>query len=84
MIALKPVKSKVLQALGYDSATRVLAAKFNENKVYHYSDVPPEVYEQLMAAESVGIAFAKLVIAADFDFTIVVGNQVSPAMESSE
>lgn len=56
-IALTPVKSSNIRAVGYDPATRTLAVEF-PNSVYHYADVPPNVHDELRAAESVGRYFA--------------------------
>jgi hypothetical protein len=57
-ITMKAVKSSQIAATGYDSASKTLAIKFNNGqKVYHYSDVPQEQFDALMAAESIGKHF---------------------------
>jgi len=56
-IPLKPVKSSSFQAVGYDEEKRILAVQF-PGGVYHYADVPKEVYDSLLAAESLGKFFA--------------------------
>lgn len=54
MTELKPVESSMIKAVGYDPETHVLEVVFNSNQTYRYKGVPPEVYEELMAAESKG------------------------------
>lgn len=60
-ISLTPLPgSSQLHAVGYDAATRTLAAEFVSSKdrhTYHYLDVPPEVATGLMEAESKGSFF---------------------------
>jgi hypothetical protein len=51
------VTSSVLKDVGYDPAERRLEIGFHNGYVYHYFDVPPEVYRALMAAESHGNYF---------------------------
>jgi hypothetical protein len=51
---LRTVKSSMIHAVGYDAETRTLEVIFNSGGIYFYDDVPPEVYEKLMAAESKG------------------------------
>lgn len=53
-IVLQPVESSMIHAVGYDPERRLLEVVFNSGRVYCYEDVPPEVYEALMAAESKG------------------------------
>jgi hypothetical protein len=54
MVKLKPVESSMIKAVGYYPEMRLLEVVFNNNQTYCYEDVPPEVYEELMAAESKG------------------------------
>jgi hypothetical protein len=54
MAELKPAESSMIKAVGYDPDARLLEVVFNNNRIYHYEGVPPEVYEGLMAAESKG------------------------------
>lgn len=58
----KPVDSTDLVAVGYDAATRTLEVEFKGNRVYHYLDVPPDVYDGLMRAESHGTYFYAYII----------------------
>lgn len=48
------VKSSNLYAVGYNKETRKLQIEFREGGVYEYDDVPENVYESLMRAESKG------------------------------
>ena len=54
MSKLIPVESSMIQAVGYDSKTRVLEVVFNSGRTYCYEGVPPKIYKELMAAESKG------------------------------
>jgi hypothetical protein len=51
---LYPVESTMLAAAGYDAETETLVALFNTGKAYTYSQVPLEVYLELLSAESKG------------------------------
>jgi hypothetical protein len=74
-----PVESSSLASVGYDEDSQILAVEFAKtHDVYHYTDVPPEIHEQLVAAESVGRFFmtevrpnfeGKLAEAAPFELT---------------
>ena len=54
MAKLVPVESSMIQAVGYDPETRILEIVFNSGQTYCYDDVPPEVHQELMAADSKG------------------------------
>ena len=72
MVSLLPVKSSMLAAIGYDPASRTLAARFNNsNYVVHFKDVPPEAASQVTAIgadQSIGRAFNEH-IRGKFDYT---------------
>ncbi len=53
----KPVESSMLASVGYDPASRTLELEFNSGRVYRYYDVEPEVYVELMEADSKGRYF---------------------------
>lgn len=53
-ITMIPVESSMIDSVGYDEETRCLQVVFNSGKVYCYEDVPPEVFQELLAAESKG------------------------------
>lgn len=61
--ALSPVEgSRLLDAVGYDPATKTLAVVFRHSiDVFLYDDVPPEVFDELMASESRGTCFVRTV-----------------------
>ncbi len=67
-IAMTPCESSQVEAHGYDSISKTLAVKFVRGSVYHYADVPQEVYEALKSAESVGKFFGKE-IKGKYEFT---------------
>ncbi len=51
------VESGMLREVGYDPEKRVLVVEFTSGQVYEYYDVPPEVYDGLIRAESHGEYF---------------------------
>lgn len=60
-IALVPVQSNQVAAIGYDAATKTLAVTFTRGAgaIYHYPDVEPETHEAFMGAESIGKFFGQ-------------------------
>jgi len=52
-----PVTSSTLASVGYDAPSRTLEIEFRNGRVYQYFDVPQEVYEGLLSADSVGRYF---------------------------
>jgi hypothetical protein len=48
------VKSSNVESVGYDSEEKMLEVKFKSGGVYQYKGVQPEMYTDLLAAESVG------------------------------
>lgn len=48
------VSSSMMNAIGYKTASKVLCVEFNSGSVYIYKDVPPEVFIDLLNAESHG------------------------------
>jgi hypothetical protein len=54
---LDTVESDVIHAIGYDPEIRLLEVIFNDGSIYQYREVPQEVYEGLMSAESKGQYF---------------------------
>jgi hypothetical protein len=62
IIAMTACASSQISGYGYDAATQTLAISFpgrgaQPDTIYHYFDVPPEVYAALQAAESKGKFF---------------------------
>ena len=59
---MPPVSSSNVAAVDYDEERRVLVVQYNSGGVYEYfPDVPREVYEGVLNAESVGKAMNELV-----------------------
>ena len=58
-IAMKPVESNQVKAVGYDPATKTLAVTFTRGAgaIYHYPNVEPKVHADFLAAESIGKFF---------------------------
>ena len=52
------VESSNLASIGYDSENEILEIEFNHGGIYQYFDVPHDVYEELMNAESHGKYFS--------------------------
>lgn len=53
-MSLVQVDSSMIHAVGYDSAKQELEVVFNSGRIWRYTGVPPEVYDELLAAESKG------------------------------
>jgi len=53
----KSVESSNLASVGYDVKKQILEIEFNHGGVYQYFDVPQEVYDELMNANSHGKYF---------------------------
>ena len=51
---LVPVDSSMITAIGYYPASRELEIVFSSGRIYRYTDMPLDVYEGLLAAESKG------------------------------
>jgi KTSC domain len=51
------VRSSVIHAFGYDAQERRLRITFTSGKAYIYLEVPPEVYDAFLAADSKGEFF---------------------------
>jgi hypothetical protein len=56
-IQMQSVSSSNLSAVGYDEETKTLRVLFRTGLTYEYSGVSPKVYDQLLAAESIGQYF---------------------------
>ena len=50
-------KSQMLNRMHYDSEKKELAVTFSNDKTYHYEDVEPSSYHELIAAKSAGKHF---------------------------
>jgi hypothetical protein len=49
-----PVSSSNIAEIGYDEVGRILEVLFLNGSLYQYFDVPPQVYNELAMASSVG------------------------------
>ncbi len=52
MMELQQVESNTLQAVGYDESRQILEVLLKCGKTYHYLEVPKQIYEQLLNADS--------------------------------
>ncbi len=64
------VESSMIQAVSYDSKTRVLEVLFNSGRTYCYEGVPPKVYKELLAADSKGRYMHSEIIGAYSDYPV--------------
>jgi hypothetical protein len=53
----RPVESTSLESVGYDSTEQKLEVEFKHGDIYEYLDVPAEVFDALLAADSKGTFF---------------------------
>lgn len=61
-----PIDSTAIARVGYDVATRTLRLEFRSGRIYDYVEVPPEIYKQVLNADSAG-EFVNLEIKPNFD-----------------
>lgn len=52
-----PVQSSNIDAVAFDAATSTLGVRFKNGGTYHYADVPQSVYDEFLAASSIGKFF---------------------------
>jgi hypothetical protein len=53
------VQSSAITAVGYDADTRRMRITFKQGRTYEFCSVPPEVYQGLINASSVGAYYDK-------------------------
>ncbi len=53
----QPLRSNLIDSIGYDRATAVLEVEFTSGECYRYFLVPPSVHAGLVAADSAGRYF---------------------------
>jgi hypothetical protein len=58
-IAMKPVTSGHIKAIGYDPKSQTLRVQFKKGAVHDYAGVPVKKHADLIAAESIGQHFNK-------------------------
>ena len=52
------VSSSNLASIGYDAENEILEVEFKHGGIYQYFDVPENVYDELMNADSHGVYFS--------------------------
>jgi hypothetical protein len=62
VMELIKVDSSMIYAFGYDEQQQVLEVVFKRTGVYRYHNVPKEVYQQLLDADSKGSYMRDLII----------------------
>ena len=55
------VQSSVLSAVHFDLDRHILEVRFRSGRLYHYFDVPQDIYDALLAAPSLGSYFNKVI-----------------------
>ena len=58
-IGMEVVSSSMMRAIGYDKDAQTVAVQFKNGDVWHYFDVPEDVYEFVRHAPSIGHAFVQ-------------------------
>ena len=61
------VESSNLASIGYDADDNILEIEFNHGGIYQYFNVPSEVYEELMNADS-HVKYFAANIKNDYDY----------------
>jgi len=61
MAKLQPVDSSVLSAIRFHEDRNILEVRFRSGRIYLYSGVPQSVYEELLAAPSLGGYFNRVI-----------------------
>jgi hypothetical protein len=56
-----PVESSVLASVRYYAETSILDLKFRAGVIYRYFDVPADIHNRLLAADSKGSCFHRLI-----------------------
>jgi hypothetical protein len=51
------VKSSNIKSVGYDPEQKILEIEFKSGAVYQYEEVPEDVFQEMLVAESVGKYF---------------------------
>jgi len=63
------IESTSIRSVGYEPHGGTLEIEFMHGGIYRYFDVPPLVYEQLMAAESKGTGFHDFIRSGGYKFS---------------
>lgn len=62
------VSSRSLRSLGYEPDEQTLEVEFHNGSVYRYEQVPAEVVQALLEADSLGRHFNQVFKACDFPY----------------
>jgi len=62
------VLSSMIRSVGYDRVESMLEIEFCSGSVYQYSNVPQEIYAELMSADSKGGYFEANIKQAGYDY----------------
>lgn len=62
------VNSRSLRALGYDADEQALEVEFHNGSEYRYEQVPADVVQALLEADSLGRYFNQVFKACDFPY----------------
>jgi len=78
MVPLQPVKSSMVEAVGYSPVDRVFAVRYaGAARVHHYRDVAAETAAKVTSAESIGRAINEH-IRGKYDYTaITLGDEAA-------
>lgn len=57
MVSITITRSGMINKIAYDESEKLLTLTFNSGGAYSYKDVPKEVFDALLAAESAGKYF---------------------------
>ncbi len=63
-----PVTSTTMSSIGYDQEARTLEIEFVGGEIYQYFEVPEEIYQGLLSAESKGRYFNLVVKPLGFEY----------------
>jgi hypothetical protein len=66
-IKRSPVKSSAIVSIGYNSERKILEIEYISGEVYDYLNVPENIFNELMQAESKG-TFTNTQIKQHYDF----------------
>ena len=67
---MTPVDSSAITSAGYDAGRRLLRLEYRNGRIYDYLNVPPEIYEDVLNADSPG-EFVNLEVKPNYDYSEV-------------
>jgi hypothetical protein len=68
MLEMIPVVSSNVDAVGYDEGACALHIRFRDGDTYVYQNVPRDVFDELMAADSKGKYVSRIIRPAYTDY----------------